>query len=271
MVYINFLVPTPAYVTSSPLKKQHWPDHYRNGTIHISDPAANAHNSTLGFIITSSFDFPPSQSLISLRLSMAKARASSISIYSVRSRSRWPLSIILAAERTDHKSSHSGDFRGLRASTQEIYLGEEHEKTKESSDCLRHLTHQAVVLQKKMNEIYTGKPTANHHLHLPPIHIQPPSMGSVLDMLNVINGILFVQISQQDIENFKTVIEKQALKESETLYSVNGTSTPAVTNGQIKEEEEKEETKQVVATKETPKEKSVLENSNKNGAEVEAS
>jgi hypothetical protein len=38
---------------------------------------------------------------------------------------------------------------------------------------------------------------------LPPIQIQPPSMGSVLDMLNIINGILFVQISQQDIDNIK--------------------------------------------------------------------
>jgi protein TIF31 len=69
-------------------------------------------------------------------------------------------------------------------------LGEEHEKTRESSECLRHLTQQAVVLQKKMNDICTGKPGAT----LPPIQIQPPSMGSVLDMLNVINGILFVQI-----------------------------------------------------------------------------
>nr|CAD7411793.1 unnamed protein product [Timema poppensis] len=88
-------------------------------------------------------------------------------------------------------------------------LGETHEKTRESSDCLRHLTSQAVVLQKKMNEIYTGKPGAT----LPPIQIQPPSMGSVLDMLNVINGILFVQISQQDIENFKAEIEKRQLKD----------------------------------------------------------
>lgn len=69
-------------------------------------------------------------------------------------------------------------------------LGEDHDKTKESSECLRHLTHQAVVLQKKMNEIYNGKSGAS----LPPIQIQPPSMGNVLDMLNVINGILFVQI-----------------------------------------------------------------------------
>lgn len=69
-------------------------------------------------------------------------------------------------------------------------LGENHEKTKESSECLKHLTQQAVVLQKKMNEIYTGKNGAA----LPPIQIQPPSMGSVLDLLNIINGILFVQI-----------------------------------------------------------------------------
>ncbi|KAL6436855.1 hypothetical protein ACFW04_004910 [Cataglyphis niger] len=104
-----------------------------------------------------------------------------------------------------------GDFRAALNNEKETYaiykqqLGEEHEKTKESSDCLRHLTQQAVVLQKKMNEIYTGKSGVS----LPPIQVQPPSMGSVLDMLNVINGILFVQISQQDIDNFKAEIEKR--------------------------------------------------------------
>ncbi|XP_034943486.1 clustered mitochondria protein homolog [Chelonus insularis] len=104
-----------------------------------------------------------------------------------------------------------GDFRAALNNEKETYaiykqqLGEEHEKTKESSDCLRHLTQQAVVLQKKMNEIYTGKSGVS----LPPIQIQPPSMGSVLDMLNVINGILFVQISPQDIENLKAEIEKR--------------------------------------------------------------
>lgn len=104
-----------------------------------------------------------------------------------------------------------GDFRAALNNEKETYaiykqqLGEDHEKTRESSDCLRHLTQQAVVLQKKMNEIYTGKTSVS----LPPIQIQPPSMGSVLDMLNVINGILFVQISQQDIEHFKAEIEKR--------------------------------------------------------------
>uniref|UniRef100_A0A146KTF4 Clustered mitochondria protein homolog n=1 Tax=Lygus hesperus TaxID=30085 RepID=A0A146KTF4_LYGHE len=110
-----------------------------------------------------------------------------------------------------------GDFRSALNSEKETYaiykhqLGEDHDKTKESSECLRHLTHQAVVLQKKMNEIYTGKAGAN----LPPIQIQPPSTGSVLDMLNVINGILLVQISQQDIDNFKAEMEKLKLKGDE--------------------------------------------------------
>ena len=36
-------------------------------------------------------------------------------------------------------------------------LGEEHERTKESSECLKHLTQQAVVFQKKMNEICKGE------------------------------------------------------------------------------------------------------------------
>jgi len=89
-----------------------------------------------------------------------------------------------------------GDFRTALQNEKETYaiykqlLGEKHEKTKESSECLRHLTQQAVVLQKKMNEIYKGNSTTS----IPPIHIQPPSMSSVLEMLNIINGILFVQI-----------------------------------------------------------------------------
>merc|ERR1712241_857863 len=108
-----------------------------------------------------------------------------------------------------------GDFRAALTNEKETFtiyktqLGEEHDKTKESGECLRHLTQQAVVLQKKMNHIYQGKSKAG----LPPIQIQPPSMGSVLDMLNIINGILFVQISQQDIENFKQEYEKRQKKD----------------------------------------------------------
>ncbi|XP_043518103.1 clustered mitochondria protein homolog [Frieseomelitta varia] len=142
-----------------------------------------------------------------------------------------------------------GDFRAALNNEKETYaiykqqLGEDHEKTKESSDCLRHLTQQAVVLQKKMNEIYTGKSGVS----LPPIQVQPPSMGSVLDMLNVINGILFVQISQQDIENFKAEIEKRQKEQTPDR------ETKVLQNGNKKNENKKEEKENKKEEKENKK------------------
>ncbi|XP_026327477.1 clustered mitochondria protein homolog [Hyposmocoma kahamanoa] len=110
-----------------------------------------------------------------------------------------------------------GDFRAALQHEKETYsiykqqLGEKHDKTRESSECLRHLTQQAVVLQKRLTEAYARAPhTAPQP---PPLHIQPPGMASVIDMLNLINGILFVQISPQDIEQFKAEIEKRQLKD----------------------------------------------------------
>ena len=135
-----------------------------------------------------------------------------------------------------------GDFRSALTNEKETFaiyksqLGEEHDKTKESGECLKHLTQQAVVLQKKMNEIYTGKSKAT----LPPIQIQPPSMGSVLDMLNIINGILFVQISQQDIENFKLEYEK---RQKESDKNGSGDSSSKSTTDNTAEDEYNKNTK----------------------------
>ncbi|XP_018580276.1 clustered mitochondria protein homolog isoform X2 [Anoplophora glabripennis] len=146
---------------------------------------------------------------LSLRF-LEKALALNIKYYGAKS-----LKVAVSYHLVARTQSCMGNFRSALNNEKEAYaiykqqLGENHEKTKESSECLKHLTQQAVVLQKKMNEIYTGKNGAS----LPPIQIQPPSMGSVLDMLNVINGILFVQISQEDIENFKAEIEKRQLSE----------------------------------------------------------
>lgn len=168
---------------------------------------------------------------LSLRF-LEKALALNIKYYGPKS-----LKVAVSYHLVARTQSCMGDFRSALNNEKETYaiykqtLGEEHEKTKESSDCLRHLTHQAVVLQKKMNEIYTGKPGAT----LPPIQIQPPSMGSVLDMLNVINGILFVQISHQDIENFKAEIEKRQLKEN---------TPPALTEDKKSENEDEIENNQ---------------------------
>lgn len=166
---------------------------------------------------------------LSLRF-LEKALALNKKYYGVRS-----LKVAVSYHLVARTQSCMGDFRSALQNEKETYtiykmqLGEEHEKTKESSECLRHLTQQAVVLQKKMNELYQGRlgvgvPTTG--LPLPPIQIQPPSMGSVLDMLNVINGILFVQISQQDIEAFREEIERRQLSEgispSKAIESKNG-------------------------------------------------
>lgn len=158
-----------------------------------------------------------------------------------------------------------GDFRAALNNEKETYaiykqqLGEDHEKTKESSDCLRHLTQQAVVLQKKMNEIYTGKSGVS----LPPIQVQPPSMGSVLDMLNVINGILFVQISQQDIENFKAEIEKRQKEQTP-----DG-ETKALQNGSKKENKKEDKDNNKKEEKENRKNEKECKKDEKENKKIE--
>uniref|UniRef100_A0ABD2XNR3 Clustered mitochondria protein homolog n=1 Tax=Trichogramma kaykai TaxID=54128 RepID=A0ABD2XNR3_9HYME len=135
-----------------------------------------------------------------------------------------------------------GDFRGALNNEKETFsiykqvLGETHEKTRESSECLRHLTQQAVVLQKKMNEIYTGKTGVS----LPPIQVQATCMGTVLDCLNSVNGIVFVQVSPADIEKFKAEIAKRQPGATVTSLidpevsggeSADPADTPAIENG----------------------------------------
>ncbi|RUS81427.1 hypothetical protein EGW08_010811 [Elysia chlorotica] len=122
-----------------------------------------------------------------------------------------------------------GDFRAALQSEKEAFsiykskLGENHERTKESSECLAHLTKQAVVVQKKMNEIYKGEVKSS----LPPIQIQPPSLAGVLETLNVINGIVFVQISPDELEKFKQEMSKrQAIEESEEPSSPQADDSP---------------------------------------------
>ena len=76
-----------------------------------------------------------------------------------------------------------------------------------------------------MNEIYTGK---SKTATLPPIQIQAPSMTSVLDMLNIINGILFVQINPRDIENLKVEFEKRQQTSPETETSPEKTTVAEI-------------------------------------------
>lgn len=164
----------------------------------ILDVSLTARSSILGYI---NF-FPSQQSNIGLILHAVGEYDLSLRFLenalklNVRYFGAKSLKVAVSFHLVARTQSCQGDFRGALQNEKETYaiykqqLGEEHEKTKESSECLRHLTQQAVVLQKKMNELCKGNATTM----IPPIQIQSPSMSSVLEMLNIINGILFVQI-----------------------------------------------------------------------------
>ncbi|KAG7221047.1 hypothetical protein INR49_017715 [Caranx melampygus] len=86
-------------------------------------------------------------------------------------------------------------------------MGETHEKTKESSEYLKYLTQQAVALQRTMNEIYKNGSNAS----IMPLKFTAPSMTSVLEQLNIINGIIFIPLSQKDLENLKAEVQRRQL------------------------------------------------------------
>uniref|UniRef100_A0AAY4D2K4 Clustered mitochondria protein homolog n=1 Tax=Denticeps clupeoides TaxID=299321 RepID=A0AAY4D2K4_9TELE len=86
-------------------------------------------------------------------------------------------------------------------------VGESHEKTKESSEYLKHLTQQAVALQRTMNEIYKNGSSAS----IMPLKFTAPSMASVLEQLNIINGIIFIPLSQKDLENLKAEVQRRQM------------------------------------------------------------
>ncbi|KAM3615340.1 uncharacterized protein V6R79_000642 [Siganus canaliculatus] len=91
-------------------------------------------------------------------------------------------------------------------------MGEAHEKTKESSEYLKYLTQQAVALQRTMNEIYKNGSNAS----IMPLKFTAPSMASVLEQLNIINGIIFIPLSQKDLDNLKAEVQRrQQLQELE--------------------------------------------------------
>ncbi|XP_053729327.1 clustered mitochondria protein homolog [Synchiropus splendidus] len=84
-------------------------------------------------------------------------------------------------------------------------MGEAHERTKESSEYLKYLTQQAVALQRTMNEIYKNGSNAS----IMPLKFTAPNMASILEQLNIINGIIFIPLSQKDLENLKAEVQRR--------------------------------------------------------------
>uniref|UniRef100_A0A673J608 Clustered mitochondria protein homolog n=1 Tax=Sinocyclocheilus rhinocerous TaxID=307959 RepID=A0A673J608_9TELE len=90
-----------------------------------------------------------------------------------------------------------GDFRAALTHEKERYdiyrkqVGEEHEKTQESSEYLKHLTHQAVILQKTMNWICKTGSDAN----ILPLNLNSPSRVWIMEQLNLVTGIVLIPLS----------------------------------------------------------------------------
>uniref|UniRef100_A0A3B4ZTG7 Clustered mitochondria protein homolog n=1 Tax=Stegastes partitus TaxID=144197 RepID=A0A3B4ZTG7_9TELE len=80
-----------------------------------------------------------------------------------------------------------GEFRSALQHEKEAYsiyksqVGENHDNTKESSEYLKSLTQQAVILQKAINHIYSNTPSAC----TPPPKFSTPSLPTILQQLNL--------------------------------------------------------------------------------------
>lgn len=115
-----------------------------------------------------------------------------------------------------------GDFRAALTHEKEHYgiyrkqVGETHEKTQESSEYLKHLTHQAVILQKTMNWISkTGSDT-----NIPPFNLNSPSRVWIMEQLNLITGIVLIPLSNRDLEQLRTDAQKTSQLTQNDVQSV---------------------------------------------------
>jgi len=176
-------------------------------------PQISLIDSNLGLILQSYGDYENALKFMEKSLELNKK------FYGVKS-----LKVALSHHLCARIQSCRGDFRSALNSEREAHqiyrlqLGDEHERTRESAQVLKHLTEQAVVLQKRLNDSAKGP-----LLMIPSITIQQPSFQNVLEMLNVVNGILFIQIREKDLDLLRQEFSKQSSVDGEP------TTTPAVT------------------------------------------
>ncbi|XP_078083503.1 clustered mitochondria protein homolog [Mustelus asterias] len=121
-------------------------------------------------------------------------------------------------------------------------LGETHLKTKSSSEFLKHVTQQAVNLQRTMNEIYKN----GSSVKLPPVQTTPLNNKTILQQLNLINGIVRSDSRKFALEQATNRMRKliraeiqasQRLTKAltdigmDSLAPVNGTTPGEIVNG----------------------------------------
>ncbi|XP_047462158.1 clustered mitochondria protein homolog [Mugil cephalus] len=104
-----------------------------------------------------------------------------------------------------------GEYRAALQHEREAYsiyksqVGENHNNTKESSEYLRSLTQQAVILQKAINLIYSNTPSAS----TPPPKFSTPSLSTILQQLNLTCGIILIPLSAKEIADLKTELKRK--------------------------------------------------------------
>ncbi|CAF3343891.1 unnamed protein product [Rotaria sp. Silwood1] len=170
-------------------------------------PQISLIDSNLGLILQSYGDYENALKFMEKSLELNKK------FYGLKS-----LKVALSHHLCARIQSCRGDFRSALNSEREAYqiyklqLGDEHERTRESAQVLQHLTEQAVVLQKRMNDVVKGQ-----LLMIPSITIQQPSFQNVLEMLNVVNGILFIQIREKDLDLLREELAKQSIDDQQQI------------------------------------------------------
>ncbi|KAM9846424.1 clustered mitochondria protein homolog [Aulostomus maculatus] len=89
-----------------------------------------------------------------------------------------------------------GEFRSALQHEKETYsiyrsqVGERHDRTKESSEYLKSLTQQAVILQKAINQIRSNTLGKS----IPPPKFSTPSFPTILQQLNLTCGIILIPL-----------------------------------------------------------------------------
>ncbi|KAI3373788.1 hypothetical protein L3Q82_022368 [Scortum barcoo] len=104
-----------------------------------------------------------------------------------------------------------GEFRSALQHEKEAYsiyksqVGENHDSTKESSEYLKSLTQQAVILQKAINHICSNTPSAC----IPTPKFSMPSLPTILQQLNVACGIILIPLSAKENADLKTALQEK--------------------------------------------------------------
>ncbi|KAK5610021.1 hypothetical protein CRENBAI_022394 [Crenichthys baileyi] len=92
-------------------------------------------------------------------------------------------------------------------------VGENSDSTKKSSEYLTRLTEQAVILQKAISHIASGKPSAR----VSPPRFPIPSHHVILQQLNLTCGITFIPLGGNEFKDLRTELSERGKVQMEDL------------------------------------------------------